>query len=201
MFAPCCTELWTNSFGVSGMQIFFHSLAVFFGFQHSELTLSWIPRPPENQMDERNWEKEPTLFEKGMNFSLCIQPKSSENQKSEITFGLFKCMPSQLLVGCKKRKVQSDLVVWSLCSVLAGKQILTETVCLLSKERKYRGDCSRDHSECLCSDTREGFRRPALSGQFGPSGSLWDLPFADRYPILQSSLRNQPKLLCVLALH
>lgn len=72
MFAPCCTELWTNSFGVSGMQIFFHSLAVFFGFQHSELTLSWIPRPPENQMDERNWEKEPTLFEKGMNFSLCI---------------------------------------------------------------------------------------------------------------------------------
>lgn len=65
-------ELWTNSFSVSGMQIFFHSLAVFFGFQHSELTLSWIPRPPENQMDERNWEKEPTLFEKGMNFSLCI---------------------------------------------------------------------------------------------------------------------------------
>lgn len=72
MFAPCSTDLWTNSFGVSGMQIFFHSLAVFFGFQHSELTLSWIPRPPENQMDERNWEKEPTLFEKGMNFSLCI---------------------------------------------------------------------------------------------------------------------------------
>lgn len=65
MFAPCSTDLWTNSFGVSGMQIFFHSLAVFFGFQHSELTLSWIPRPPENQMDERNWEKEPTLFEKG----------------------------------------------------------------------------------------------------------------------------------------
>lgn len=57
-------ELWTNSFSVSGMQISFHSLAVFFGFQHSELTLSWIPRPPENQMDERNWEKEPTLFEK-----------------------------------------------------------------------------------------------------------------------------------------
>lgn len=39
------------------MQIFFHSLAVFFGFQHSELTLSWIPRPPENQMEGRNWEK------------------------------------------------------------------------------------------------------------------------------------------------
>lgn len=72
MFAPCHTELWTSSFSVSGMQIFFHSLAVFFGFQHSELTLSWIPRPPQNQMDERNWEKEPTLFEKGMNFSLCI---------------------------------------------------------------------------------------------------------------------------------
>lgn len=66
------TELWTNSFSVSGMQIFYHSLAVFFGFQLSELTLSWIPRPPQNQMDERNWEKEPTLFEKGMNFSLCI---------------------------------------------------------------------------------------------------------------------------------
>lgn len=72
MFAPHRAELWTDSFSVSGMQIFFHSLAVFFGFQHSELTLSWIPRPPENQMDERNWEKEPTLFEKGMNFSLCI---------------------------------------------------------------------------------------------------------------------------------
>ena len=50
-----------------------HSLAVFFGFQHSELTLSWIPRPPKNQMDERNWrKKEPTLLEKGINFSLCI---------------------------------------------------------------------------------------------------------------------------------
>lgn len=57
--------------------MFLHSLAVFFGFQHSELTLCWIPRPPENQMEEKNWEKEPTLFEKGMNFSLCIQPKKA----------------------------------------------------------------------------------------------------------------------------
>lgn len=67
------------------MQIFFHSLAVFFGFQHSELTLSWIPRPPENQMDERNWEKRTHAPWKRYEFLTQHLAKSSENYKSEIT--------------------------------------------------------------------------------------------------------------------
>lgn len=106
-------------------------------------------------------------------------------------------MPSQLLVGCKKKKkkLQSHSTVHSLCSVLAGKPILIEMVCLLSKagRKVEKGDCSTDHSvcSCLCSEARHGFPRLALlTGHRGPSEQCETFPFQTHIPLPSSGQRT-----------
>lgn len=106
-------------------------------------------------------------------------------------------MPPQLLVGCKKRKVQSDLMVWSLCSVSAGKQTLTETcVYYQRQERKARGNCSRDHSGCLCFDIGDRFSRPVFSVDTLVSLEPCEtIPFQTGNPILLSSAQQSEQTL------
>lgn len=90
------------------MQIFFHSLAVFFGFQHSELTLSWIPRPPENQMDERNWgKKNPRYLKKvWISHSASSQKLWKLEKRNHFWFVQMHAILETFAEGKKKKKNQ-----------------------------------------------------------------------------------------------